>query len=133
VVCEPITKSKPKTVAQYVNGLPKAQREIAKALRQLVLDAAPKRDTTEAIKWTQPVFSNQGPFAFMKAARNHVTLGFWRGVELDDPKGLLEGSGSKMRHVKIKAPEDIKKTALRAMVKQAVNLNQADGDPTRQK
>jgi hypothetical protein len=45
------------------------------------------------IKWTQPVFwDDNGPFCFIKAHKNHVNIGFWRGVQLKDSKGLLEGS-----------------------------------------
>lgn len=53
------------------------------------------------------------------------------GADLPDPKGLLEGGGKRMAHVKISGPDDIKKTAFRAFVKAAVKLNQADGDPTK--
>lgn len=83
----------------------------------------------ESIKWSQPVYEDNGPFAYFKASRDYVTFGFWRGVDLDDPRGLLKGTGNKMRHVKLRTLEDVKKTQLEAMVKHAVRLNRTKGDP----
>src|SRR6266849_9175940 len=40
---------------------------------------------------------------------NHVNLGFNEGATLADPKGILQGSGNRIRHIKIKTPEDIKR------------------------
>jgi hypothetical protein len=67
----------------------------------------------------------------MKAFKNSINFGFWRGVDLDDPQGLLQGSGEKMRHVKLTGVNDINEQAFAAFVRQAVQLNQEKGDPTR--
>ncbi len=69
----------------------------------------------------------------MKAAKNHVTFGFWRGTDLDDDKGLLEGTGDKMRHIKVRSREDIQKPAFKKLLKQAVKLNKEGGDPSLKK
>src|SRR3982075_4550359 len=47
----------------------------------------------------------------------HVNLGFNDGATLDDPKGILQGSGNQIRHIKIKRPEDIKRPELRAYIR----------------
>src|SRR5258706_14662477 len=39
----------------------------------------------------------------------HVNLGFNDGATLDDPKGILQGPGNRIRHITIKTPEDIKR------------------------
>ncbi|MEI9965905.1 MAG: DUF1801 domain-containing protein [Caulobacteraceae bacterium] len=39
-------------------------------------------------------------FAYVDAFRAHVNVGFFHGAALDDPAGLLEGTGKRMRHVK---------------------------------
>ncbi len=54
---------------------------------------------------------------------------FWRGADLDDPKRLLKGTGTKMRHIKVASVADIPKTQIRSWVRQAMELNQATGDP----
>ena len=73
-----------KTVEEYVAGLEDWQAQIASGLRKLVREAAP--DASEAIKWAQPVYEENGPFCYIKAFKKQVNLGFWRGAQLDDPK-----------------------------------------------
>ncbi|CAN5221321.1 hypothetical protein BH18CHL2_BH18CHL2_13440 [soil metagenome] len=118
-----------KTVDAYVAAAKDWRGAVMKQLDAVVRTAAPK--ATRSIKWAQPVYEENGPFAFMKASASHVTLGFWRGAELSDPKGLLEGAGNRMKHVKIRGPDDVRKTQLSAWVKEATKLNAAKGDPTK--
>lgn len=40
-------------------------------------------------------------FCYVNAFTAHVNVGFFRGAELPDPAGLLEGSGKMLRHVKL--------------------------------
>jgi hypothetical protein len=120
-----------KTVDAYIASLPADQAEIVAALRALVRKAAPK--ATEAIKWAQPVFDSNGPMIFIKAHRQHVNFGFWRGAEMQDPEGLLEGEGERMRHVKLTSLKEARRPALAAFVRQAVRLNAEKGDPTKGK
>ncbi|MDE1147930.1 MAG: DUF1801 domain-containing protein [Azospirillaceae bacterium] len=40
-------------------------------------------------------------FAYVKAFTAHANLGFFHGADLDDPAGLLLGTGKRMRHVKL--------------------------------
>jgi hypothetical protein len=42
------------------------------------------------------------PFGYVNTFKNHVNVGFFYGAVLDDPSGLLEGNGKRMRHVKLK-------------------------------
>ncbi len=41
-------------------------------------------------------------FGYVAVFTAHVNVGFFRGAELDDATGLLQGSGKRMRHVKIR-------------------------------
>lgn len=118
-----------KTVDGYISGLESWQAEIVSQVRGIILQAAPQ--AKESIKWAQPVYESGGPFAYMKAFKKAVNFGFWRGIDLDDPKGILEGSGDKMRHVKLTSLEDIDAAQFADFVRQAVELNQVKGDPTK--
>jgi hypothetical protein len=60
--------------------------------------------------------------------RDHVNLMFPRGVDLNDPNGLLEGSGKAMRHVKLRMLEDLDKPGVRQLLVQA-NTRQGLGKP----
>lgn len=41
-------------------------------------------------------------FGYVNVFTSHVNVGFFRGAYLDDPAGLLEGNGKRMRHVKLR-------------------------------
>lgn len=55
-------------------------------------------------------------FAYVNAFTAHVNVGFFRGAQLADPKGLLVGTGRLMRHVKLRPGEDVDASALRALI-----------------
>lgn len=118
-----------KTVDGYIAQLNNDQAAIVSKVRQIILEAAPEAD--ESIKWAQPVYETNGPFAYIKAFKNSVNFGFWRGVDINDPYGLLDGSGDKMRHVKLVSLEDINEQAFKDYVLQALKLNLSKGDPTK--
>ena len=40
-------------------------------------------------------------FAYVNTFKSHVNVGFFCGAQLEDRAGLLEGSGKRMRHVKL--------------------------------
>ena len=49
----------------------------------------------------------------------HVTLGFPRGTDLDDPAGILKGTGKTMRHITLKKLSDLDRPAIRGYLRQA--------------
>ena len=119
----------PNTVDAYVASLDGWRAEVVSTLRQLILKAAP--GTKESIKWAQPVYEENGPFAYIRAFKNHINFGFWRGGELPDPLDLLQGSGDRMRHIQLTGVKDMKKKAFKDFVRAAVKLNREKGDPTK--
>lgn len=109
------------TVDEYLANLEGELHDVAVAARRLILDELP--EVQEAIKWSQPTYQLAGQqLAYLKAATKHVTFGFARGRELDDPDGVLEGSGTKMAHVKLMAPADLDEELLRGWLRQAADL-----------
>lgn len=120
---------KPANVEQYIISLPAEHAAILTALRGIVQKSAPK--ATETFKWSQPVYEQNGPMIWIRAYKSYVNIGFWRGAEMHDKHGLLQGDGDRMRHVKIATPADIRKGALADYIKQAVKLNAQQGDPTK--
>ena len=56
------------------------------------------------------------PFAYVAAFKAHVNVGFFQGASLDDPHGLLEGSGKRMRHVKLRWGAPVNDAALKALI-----------------
>jgi Domain of unknown function (DU1801) len=55
-------------------------------------------------------------FAYVNAFSAHVNVGFFHGVDLDDPAGLLEGTGKRMRHVKLRWGQHVCAAALSGLI-----------------
>lgn len=107
------------SVKDWVAALDSEKRAIVEAIRRVVRDAVPALD--EDIKWGRPVFSLDAKnIAYLTAAKAHITFGYFEGSELDDPNGLLEGSGKQMRSIKVRSAADVPSRALKAWTKQAV-------------
>jgi len=56
------------------------------------------------------------PFGYVNSFRSHVNVGFFYGAVLEDPAGLLQGSGKRMRHVKLKPGAEPNTAALRDLI-----------------
>ena len=119
------------SVDDWAKKLTGWQADALRIIRALVTRHAP--DATLAMKWGQPVWEQNGPFAWLRPAAKHVSFGFWRGAELSDPDGHLEGEGDRMRHLKMTSAADLDQLPIEHFVKQAVALNGANGDPTKRR
>ena len=51
--------------------------------------------------------------------KHHVGLEFSRGYLLDDPEGVLSGSGKYRRHIKLRSLEDLDNYPVRTLIEQA--------------
>lgn len=58
-------------------------------------------------------------FGYVNAFTTHVNVGFFRGAEIADPHGILEGTGKFMRHVKLRPDQDIDGAALTELIETA--------------
>lgn len=79
-------------------------RECGDDVRELMHDGCPVACVGDA------------PFGYVNVFRAHANVGFFHGAELVDPMGLLEGSGKRMRHVKVKPNADLNSRALGALI-----------------
>ena len=120
-----------KTIDEYIDELGDWRGDVVRELRAILDAEAP--GATSTIKWAQPVWESGGPFAYVKAFPRSVNIGFWRGAQLQDPAGFLEGSGDRMKHVAIRSADSIPSDAIRAWVREAVALNAEHGNPTMRK
>lgn len=82
-------------------------RECGEDVRELLHDGHPTACIGDAA------------FAYVNVFQAHVNVGFFRGAELADPHGLLEGTGRLMRHVKLKPGRSGATTALTYLIASA--------------
>src|SRR2546423_15047672 len=96
---------------------------IAMRARQLIFSAMPGaveqvnlgNDNTTygtGLKMAEQVF-------YISAHKAHVNIG-WFGADLADPQRLMEGTGKRLRHVKLRNLEDVDKPALRTLLDAAI-------------
>lgn len=68
-------------------------------------------------------------FGYVDAFTAHVNVGFYLGAEMADPRGLLEGTGKFMRHVKLQPGRDVDAAALTQLIEAAyVDMKQRARD-----
>lgn len=60
--------------------------------------------------------------------RKYVNIIFYRGADIDDPDGLLEGDGKKVRHIKIADAAQMRNPAIRHLIKVAAGLAEQTGE-----
>ena len=61
----------------------------------------------------------QAAFGYVNIFTSHVNVGFFRGAELADPAGLLQGTGKFMRHTKLRPDETVNEDGLRDLIVRA--------------
>lgn len=59
------------------------------------------------------------PFGYVNTFTSHVNVGFFCGAMLDDPAGMLQGSGKRMRDVKLKPGAAFDREGLRGLIRAA--------------
>jgi len=114
-------KATGKDVDAFVKDIEPDKRASVEALRKFVKKQAPKLQ--ETIKWGNITWIGKDHVGWIIVYRDHVDFGFFRGAELKDSEGLLEGTGKGLRHIKVVSPADIKEKEFTALLKQALALD----------
>jgi hypothetical protein len=94
-------------------------------MRKLIKEADP--DVVEEWKWTNPIWSHDGIICTGESYKNAVKLTFPKGASLKDPSRLFNSSldGNARRAIDIHEGEEVDELAFKALVHQAVALNNA--------
>ena len=119
-------------LSEHLKKVPPKVRPTVQAAIRTVKEAAPKAD--EITYRSQPPRSSSAMWKLVRYAvdgknvvgigtfTNHSTLFFYRGRELDDGSGLLQGTGKDARFVTLRAPADAERAPVKRLVKQAFKL-----------
>jgi hypothetical protein len=102
-------------IQQWLNEEPVELRSIAKLWFEQMRSAG--SDIRELIHDGCPVACvEDAPFGYVNTFKSHVNVGFFNGAALKDPNGLLQGSGKRMRHVKLQPGGEVNTKALRQLI-----------------
>ena len=104
----------------YLNDQIPRNQTIIGALRRFVKRMEPQLN--ETVKWGNGCWvADNGPVAYVYSAPDYVQFGFFNGSALKDPKGLLEGKGKYVRHIKVHKRSGIDEQAFAELLRQAAN------------
>jgi hypothetical protein len=102
-----------------------ALRPICVSLRRTI--AALHRGRSEIVWPRQRIASfGVGPrkmsdhYAYIAVYPSHVNLGFYHGAALTDRANMLEGTGKRLRHIKMQDVSNTRTSAVRALLRQAI-------------
>ena len=113
------------TVDEYIKEAELLLRPLCERACDLLRSAAP--GLREGIKWGAPNWSGNSNVCGLGAFSQHVDLFFFFGARLDDPRGLLEGTGKGMRHVKLFPGAEIDESGIRELTARAIALDAGSG------
>lgn len=100
-----------------LNEVEAQKYDIVQACREAVFGA--NLGVAERIMYGGIMFSLNGDdFGGLFASKKHISFEFTHGVELDDPKEILEGTGKLRRHIKLKEIADVKQKMVGFFVEQ---------------
>ena len=114
------------TFEEALSGSSPQVKEITERLRVLIIQVYPE---VVEVPWPKQkiVGYGVGPkkmsehFCYIGVFKKHVNLGFYYGAELPDPRGLLEGTGKNLRHIKVKNSEEVDQPALRDILQASLD------------
>ena len=138
-----MSQSPPSALVKFLKPYDREIRELALELRALLLEEiGPCYEniydaySAVAIGYGTSERLSDGIFHIAVYPKG-VNLGFNDGALLADPKGILQGKGNRIRHVKVRTAADLKRPELRAYIRRARKSALADacklGEPAPKK
>lgn len=113
-------------VQAFLDGVTR-RRDALDMLRAMLLDAG----LTEALKWGKPAYLLAGAtVAILYDFKDTAAVGFWKGVLLADPQGLLTAPGENSQSMRMARFADAQgvraaEEALRALIADAIRVERA--------
>ncbi|MFZ4619373.1 MAG: DUF1801 domain-containing protein [Bacteroidota bacterium] len=125
-----IPAKRSKEVDLYLKRVPKHQRELMTAVREIILKTIP--DAVESIKYTVPFYTRLGLLCYLNPLKgsNGIYIGFAEGCRMSDPSGILTGKHLKqIRYMEFRTRSAIKVRLIKEYLHEAVMLNELKQHP----
>ncbi len=86
----------------------------------------------EGIKWGTPHYYlpevSRRTICYLACQKKYVRLGFFNGASLTDPHEMMEGTGKKLRHIKVAEVDSSNRDILVGYIRAAAELAISDPD-----
>jgi hypothetical protein len=120
-------------VTVLIEETPPAVRPTVKAARRMVRAVAPEAEEiayqmeqpkSKSMMWKLARYAVAGGETVVGIGTfsNHSTIFFYRGRELDDGKGVLQGGGKDARFITLRSPADAERPEVKRLVRKAFKL-----------
>ena len=112
-------------IEEFIKTYNPEVQSICLQLRKIALELLPNSEEILYTGWKNFAYgtgksrSENDLIIYIAPFKDSVNLGFYRGVNLNDPKNLLKGTGKLMRHVKIKSMTDLPIEDLKHLINEA--------------
>ena len=93
-------------------------REVAPNAEEISYDMAAPRSKSMVWKLVRYAVDGENVLG-VGTLTAHSMIFFYRGRELDDGSGLLQGGGKEMRFVRLDSPADARRPAVKRLIKKA--------------
>jgi hypothetical protein len=109
-----------RTLETFLAKYPSDVQALAHSARRLIRRLLPK--VKETVDASAPVIGfgygpgYRGTVCTLILSKSGVKLGLARGSELDDPRGLLRGTGKVHKHVQLHSAADLRQPALHQLI-----------------
>jgi hypothetical protein len=103
-------------LADHPPELQAIERALRTTIRSAFPDAIEQVDVPDRLIAFGRSMKIRGMLFAIIAHKSHVNLQLADGVDLADPAGLIEGTGKRVRHVKIRSVGDASSPAVRAII-----------------
>lgn len=116
----------PPEYLEFLEPYPAKTVELARGLRQVILDILPPcvEIIWDATNTVGPSYGftdkNRDHFIHLPTYTSYVNIGFTNGTSLDDPENRLVGTGAKIRHIRLNQVSDLHAPYVRNLIEQAV-------------
>jgi uncharacterized protein DUF1801 len=108
----------PTAVRPIVEAAVATIREVAPHAEEVAYDMAPPR--SKSMVWKLVRFTSGGKNVVgVGTLTGHSMIFFYRGRELDDGSGVLQGGGKDMRFVRLDSPEDARRPEVKKLIRRA--------------
>ncbi|OLC65172.1 MAG: hypothetical protein AUH69_10195 [Actinobacteria bacterium 13_1_40CM_4_65_12] len=122
-------------LADHLKNIPAKTRPIVEAAIKTVKGAAPNADeitynsqapSSKTMMWKIVRYGAGGANVVgIGTFTNHAAMFFYRGRELEDGSGLLQGTGKDTRFITLRSPADAEAPAVKRLVRKAFKLGGA--------
>ncbi|MFN7171257.1 MAG: DUF1801 domain-containing protein [Fimbriimonadaceae bacterium] len=112
------------TYEEVFSAAPESVRQLADSINEFIISFDPDvhivpRTGEKSVSYGIGPKKMSEAYCYLMPQKDYVNLGFFCGTSLPDPENILEGTGKKLRHIKVRTLESAQRSALLDLIREA--------------